>query len=174
METAGGESTEPFGGFGATMRSFSLKATELRIARQWLREDIEDGAAKFNFELGGKAVSKDAVGVFGETQSTNDFSFHLTADDPAKSWARSKEHHETLGWNFEDESTPERRLQNYIYGKLNQAPPTATLFWYETDWEIGFKESWVIECMIPKEVRDQLVQDILVVSQGWWKIGELA
>ncbi len=161
MGTAGGESTESFGGFGFAIRTFWLKATELRIGRKWFREDIEDGAAKFDFEIGGKARSKDAVVIIGETKSTNDFHFHLNADDPAKSWARVKEIDIAVGWNFEDESTPERRLKKHIYEKLDQAPPTATLFWYETDWEIGIKESWVIECTIPKEVRDQLVQDIL-------------
>ena len=69
------------------------------------------------------------------------------------------------------ESTPERKLQNYIYGKLDQAPPTATLFWYETDWEIGIKESWVIECTIPKEGRDQLVQDILAGKANEISVG---
>ena len=161
MGTTGGESAEPFGGFEVAIRNFSLKTTELRIRRKWLREDTEDGAAKFDLEIGGKARSRDAVVIIGETNSTTDFHFHLNTDDPAKSWADSKETLRSLSWNFEDESTPERKLQNYIYGKLDQAPPTATLFWYETDPEIGIKESWVIECTIPKEVRDQLVQDIL-------------
>ena len=44
---------------------------------------------------------------------------------------------------------------------LDENPPTATLFWYEADWEVGIKEGWVIECTIPTEVRDQLVQDLL-------------
>ena len=171
MGTAGGESTEPFGGFGFAIRTFSLKATELQIGRKWLREDIEDGAAKFDFEIGGEARSRDAVVIIGETKSTTDFHFHLNADDPAKSWSFVKETCIAGDFKFEDESTPERRLKNNIYGKLDQAPPTATLFWVETAWEIGIKEGWVIECTIPKEVRDQLAQDILAGKANEISVG---
>ncbi len=171
MGTAGGESTESFGGSGFAIRTFWLKATELRIGRKWLREDIEDGAAKFDFDIGGKARSRDAVVIIGETKSTTDFDFLLSVDDPAKSWARMKETSIAAGLNLEDESTPERRLRKHLYGELDQAPPTATLFWYETDWEIGIKESWVIECRIPKEVRDQLVQDILAGKANEISVG---
>ena len=52
METAGGESTEPFGGFGFAIRTFWLKATELGIRRQW---SLEDDVAKFDVGIGGKA-----------------------------------------------------------------------------------------------------------------------
>ncbi len=171
MGTAGGESTESFGGFGFAIRTFWLKATELRIGRTWFREDNEDGAAKFDFNIGGKARSRDAVVIIGETKSTTDFHFFLNADDPAKSWARVREVYIAVDDHFEDKSTPERRLRKHLYGELDQAPPTATLLSLEADRELGIEEGWVIECTIPREVRDQLVQDILARKANEISVG---
>ena len=50
-------------------------------------------------------------------------------------------------------------------------PPTATLFSLEADRELGIEEGWVIECTIPREVRDQLVQDILAGKANEISVG---
>lgn len=169
MGTVGSESTEPFGGFELAIRTFWLKVTELRIARKWQRKDVEDGAAKFDVGIGGKARSEDMVVIIGGTQSTSDFHFHLNADDPTESWTWTKEM--DIDFDAQNESTPERKLKKRIYGELDKAPPTATLFWSDADWEIGIEEGWCVECTIPSEVRDQLVQDILAGKTNEVSIG---
>ena len=169
MGTASGESTETFGGFGPTARTFWCKATELRIGRSWLREGLIDDAPKFDFDIGGKARSEDKVVIIGETKSTTDFSFHLNADDPAESWTRIKSM--LIVAEPLDESTPERKMRKYIYEQLDEAPPTATLFWVEADRETGIEEGWVIECTIPREVLDQLFQDLLAGKANEISVG---
>jgi hypothetical protein len=53
------------------------------------------------------------------------------------------------------------RLKEYIYDRLDEDAPTAAMFWTGSDFELGTKEGWSIECKTPTEVHDQLVQDIL-------------
>lgn len=153
------EKIEPFGGFSVGHRTFSITATDLGIARSWSRADLPDEEENFDLQIGGKAVSKDAVCIIGETEKNHDFSFHLNSNDPAEDW-KSIGSMERALFDADDESTPERKLKKYIFERCDEDPPTATLFWYDSDWETGVDSAWVVECTIPSEIRDQLVKDI--------------
>ena len=153
-----------FGGYRVTRRSFKIGVTDLQIGRGWRRKDRDSGDADvISVSIGGKARSEDEVAIIGGAKRSNDFYFNLNADsseETAREWSESKQFHGLAG-DVEDEETPERKLLHHICDQFDESPPTATLFWYGSDAEIGVEEAWSIECTISKEAFDQLFQDIL-------------
>lgn len=165
------ESKEAFTRFGFAIRTFYLRANDLKIIRAWSREDtVSEDTEVFSASITGKARSEDEVAIIGETKRTNDFHFVLNANDPTKMWAYIKGNTVSAA-GAQDETTPERKLIKLICDRLDEDPPTATLFLTEADWEIGTEEEWCIECTVSKDVHDQLVQDMLAGNANKINVG---
>lgn len=181
MASVGGE-RDPFDGFQPSLRRFLVTATEVSVARQWVRKDTlstdddKRRSSTLGIVIGGKAQSSDDVTIIGEPKSTKEFFLHINTDNPAEVWADIRR---MSGVRDTDddvvELSPARGLRKRIYEKMDEDPPTAVLFWSGPDAEIGIKEGWVIECTIPEIVRDQFVNDLVAGTAGqiriaikWW------
>lgn len=153
--------TKPFGGYGFAIRTFWIKGRDLVVARRWKREWLIDpsAGARFSTSITGKAVSeKDSVCVIGKDRETKEFDLTIRSDETAQQeweWHKANDIHENDG------NTPELRVSGRISEVLGKTPPTATLFVFDDDSEIGSKGGWSIECAVPPPVLARLETEVL-------------
>ncbi len=155
---------ENFSGFGLAIRTFWLTAEAFEATRCWSSEE-----EKTRLFLIGSAYSEDKVSIIDSDAPTQNFSITINDEDAAKRWDLLKE----MGV-FSDppkDPTPEQKLNNRIGELLNENPPTATLLKTESDWEIGTKEGWFIECSLSKETFNQLANDLFAKNITQIKFG---
>ncbi len=161
--TAPNKAPDAFGGFGLAIRTFWIKAKDLKVGRVWAKDQLGSGGpGKFTSRIHGVAVSeKDGVCVIGDKKIMHEFALTLNVDtDVSTAWERYKASSVT---KFRiNEKTPAEivGLLKFIDERLSEDPPTATLFNYEDDWEIGIKGGWEISCMIPTEVYDKIEEEL--------------
>ncbi|MDD3936165.1 hypothetical protein [Rhodoferax sp.] len=157
------KATDDFGGFGFAMRTFWIEAKDLKVGREWMRSQLGSGGSpKFTSRIHGVAVSeKDGVCVIGGKEIRHEFDFTLNVDtDATKAWEWHKANSVTDLRINEKTSGEIVRILKLIDERLDKDPPTATLFTYEDDWEIGIKAGWGIECEIPQEVYTKIEEEL--------------
>jgi hypothetical protein len=152
---------DAYGGYGFAIRTFWLEVSDLHLHSCWSRESLITDKPEFSHFVSGKAVTKDRVRVIGRESAINEFDFTLRVDTDAKnSWEWLKAH-DVLAYTDHSKYKPEHvRLKKLINERLDADPPTAALFTYEADWEIGTKASWSIECKVPPDVLAKLTHEI--------------
>lgn len=153
---------DPFGGYGFAIRTFWFNVTDIRLHRAWSRESLITDKPAFSNFVTGKAVSEDRVGVIGQDGSINEFNFTLTEDTDAKtSWESIKRTDELLLKLSQSKYQPEHiRIKQLISERFDENPPTATLFSWEDDWEIGVKAGWSIECKVPPDIFSKIEDEM--------------
>ena len=163
---------DAYGGYGFAIRTFWFDVTDLHLHRCWSRESLITQQPEFSDFVSGKAVSKDRVGVIGREGSVNEFDFTLRVDTNAKeSWEWLNAHH-ILTYTDHSRYKPEHiRIKKLIDERLDADPPTAALFNYEADWEIGNKAGWSIECKVPPDVFSKIENEIASMTVNSVSIG---
>jgi hypothetical protein len=163
---------DAYGGYGFAIRTFWIDVSDLHLHSYWSRESLITHKPEFSNFVSGKAVSKDRVRVIGRESVINEFDFTLRVDTDAKnSWEWHKAH-DVLAYTDHSKYKPEHvRLKKLINERLDADPPTAALFTYEDDWEIGTKAGWSIECMVPPEVLAKLTCEIATKTVDTISIG---
>ncbi len=154
---------QPFGGYSPTIRTFWIKARDLVVSRRWdRRPPMEEFVGDiFSTLITGKAVSeKDSVCVIGKDRETREFALTIKSD------AFAKQHWDTIrrlsGLETKnDGTTPALQWRARVLERFSKNPPTATMFVYEDDWELGYKGGWSIECAVPSSVLTQLEAELL-------------
>jgi len=152
---------DAFDGYGFAIRTFWFAVNDLHLHSCWSRESLITRKPEFSHFVTGKAITKDRVRVIGRESAINEFDFTLRVDTDAKeSWEWLKAH-DVLAYTDHSKYKPEHiRIKKLINERLDTDPPTAALFTYEADWEIGTKAGWSIECKVPPEVLGKLIHDI--------------
>lgn len=152
---------DAYGGYGFAIRTFWFAVSDLHLHSYWSRESSLTRKPEFSHFVSGKAVTKDLVRVIGRESAINEFDFTLRVDTDAKeSWEWLKAH-DVLAYTDQSKYKPEHvRIKKLIDERLDTDPPTAALFTYEADWEMGTKAGWSIECKVPPEVLDKLIHEI--------------
>jgi len=155
--------TRPFEAYGVSGRTFWIKCTDLIVSRLWERQPYydRDAGARFSILIQGKAISAtDSVCVIGkEDRATNEFNLTILSDAYAKqSWEEIRAAEEIVTPNYG--TTPELQMRAHIFERLNENPPTATLYVTDDDWEMGIKGGWSIECKIPPSILAQFEAEL--------------
>lgn len=157
---------DPFGGFGFAIRTFQVSGSDLRVSRRWQRTPLigDEGAPKSEVTITGTAVGeKDDVCVIGTRRAAAQFHLILTPDSSAKErWEFQKVHEYVIGTDLND--NPPDRLLRLQVERFDKVPPTAVLFVYDSDSEIGIEEGWTLECQMDQSVFNQLCGDLVAGS----------
>jgi hypothetical protein len=157
------KASNALGGFDFAIRTFWIEAKDLKVGREWMKDQLGTGGSpKFTSGIHGVAVSeKDGVCIIGGKETKHEFDLTLNVDtDAAKAWERHKAF-SVRAWRI-NEKTPGEiiGILKLIDEELSKDPPTATLFTYEDDWEIGIKAGWGLECKIPEEVYAKIEEEL--------------
>ncbi len=166
---------EPLDGFYPTGRTFFLTGSDLKAWRGYSRQEIgEEWDRDFSISVTGLAVGDvDDVCVIGTDKRSREFRLSIRSDFRAKkNWEWIKGNDISL-FKFESD-TPERRLKIRKNERLEESPPTATLFIscadYD-DWRTDDKDDWALECQVPDAALEQLVSDIIAQRVNTVRIG---
>ena len=172
-----------FGGYGFAIRTFWFDVNDISLWRGWSPKSLITDRPKFISSVSGKAVSKDRVGVIGRDGSVKDFDFTLGVDtDVKQSWEFLKSASDRLSAiidRSENKGAGRRptieleymSITKSIDDRLDENPPTAALGTYESDWEIGIKAGWYIECQVPPDIFSKLENEIAAETVTSIKIG---
>lgn len=148
---------ETLSDYDPAIRNFLVKAVGLKLFRRAFTRDDDNGSPiSIKQSIYGTGISeKDSVGVIGEDESTKEFHLTIVSDESAsEDWEFIRRCDSLL-----DE--PDNPATRYKYGKLDKNPPTASLGLSPEDWEVGASKAWCLECMVPPDVLERLVLDML-------------
>jgi hypothetical protein len=153
-----------FGSFGVSVRKFCVRANEPAVGRIWSSGSFLDApkGIKPKTRIFGKAfLDRDTVCVIGTGERSNEFELIVDTDEDVEdSWQKTREI-SSFGIKAK-EITPQILLMQRIIRRLNEKPPTATLYKGFKDLELGFEEDrWQLCCAIPADVMAQLADDII-------------
>jgi hypothetical protein len=149
------------GGFKLAIRNFYFTVTDLHCNRVWSME-VRENNRKFSLFVTGKAVSEDRVKVIGRDGSVKDFDFTLRVDTDVKElWQFTRQTERSIdALRNSDDLKSETQLIKKINERLDENPPTATLYTFDNDRELGIKGGWSIDCNVPPEIFSKIEDDI--------------
>ena len=130
----------------------------------------------------GRAIfEKDSVALIeSEKPAINAAELTIRAVDDMESlgklWTAEKERWgdplRSFGTDLNDDD--ERRLLQYLrncYADFDLRPPSLSVVFAAADWELGLKDSWFIDCVVPRRVFDALTADIVERGCSALKVG---